>query len=187
MITRRGVIGAALAGVATAPALAAAHLSEDGLYQMDWYLESFLDLSDDLKAATAEGKRFAILWGLRNCPACRIMHQVYLADPAVEGFIRTHFSILHLNIPGAGRSRISRRIAADGESAGRPIRDHGNAGGSVLPRLGRDAGRAAATRAKSTGWRRCPSASSSWRSSGRFSRIAVEHRPPKRHANCHSV
>ena len=101
MITRRGVIGAALAGVATAPALAAARLSEDGLYQMDWYLESFLDLSDDLKAAKAEGKRFAILWGLRNCPACRIMHQVYLADPAVEGFIRTHFSILHLNILGA--------------------------------------------------------------------------------------
>lgn len=101
MITRRGVIGVALAGVATSPAFAAARLSEDGLYQMEWYLESFLDLSDDLSAATAEGKRFAILWGLRNCPACRVMHQVYLADPAVETFIRTHFSILHLNILGA--------------------------------------------------------------------------------------
>lgn len=101
MVTRRGVIGLLLAGLSVRSVAAAARLSEDGLYQMDWYLESFLDLSEDLRAATVDEKHFAILWGLRNCPACRVMHQVYLADPAVETFVRSNFAILHLNILGA--------------------------------------------------------------------------------------
>jgi hypothetical protein len=84
-----------------APASAKARLSEDGLYQLDWYLDSFLDLAEDLGAATRDGKRFAILWGLRNCPACRRMHEVHLADPATEAYIRANFAVLHLNILGA--------------------------------------------------------------------------------------
>jgi thioredoxin-related protein len=91
-----------LAGVASnAPALARAALGEDGLYHLDWYLESFLDLAEDLAAATAKGKRFAILWGLKGCPACRRMHMVHLAEPRIESYLRSHFEILHLNILGA--------------------------------------------------------------------------------------
>jgi thioredoxin-related protein len=100
MITRRSLLASTVVAL-SAPALAKAKLGEDGLYQEDWYLESFLDLAEDLTNASQAGKRFAILWGLRNCPACRRMHEVHLADPAIEGYIRDNFAVLHLNILGA--------------------------------------------------------------------------------------
>jgi thioredoxin-related protein len=83
------------------PAVAAARLGEDGLYHLDWYLESFLDLGEDLAAATARGKCFAIMWGLKGCPACKRMHLVHFADPAIEAYVRDNFDILHLNYIGA--------------------------------------------------------------------------------------
>ncbi len=101
MITRRGLLASTLVTLSAAPALAKAKLGEDGLYQEDWYLESFLDLAEDLTNASQGDKRFAILWGLRNCPACRRMHEVHLADPAIEAYIRDNFAVLHLNILGA--------------------------------------------------------------------------------------
>jgi thioredoxin-related protein len=99
MLNRRGLLGAAL--LAPSPAQGAARLGEDGLYQHDWYLESFLDLAEDLAAATAAGKRLAVMWGLKGCPACRRMHEVHLADPATEAYIRANFEVLHLNHIGA--------------------------------------------------------------------------------------
>lgn len=101
MITRRGLLASAAAMAGPARAMAEARLGEDGLYQLDWYLESFLDLGEDLAGASRDGKRFAILWGLRNCPACRRMHEVHLADPTTEAYIRDNFAVLHLNILGA--------------------------------------------------------------------------------------
>ena len=101
MITRRSLLANTLVAMAAAPALAKARLGDDGLYQEDWYLESFLDLAEDLANASQNGKRFVILWGLRNCPACRRMHEVHLADPAIESYIRDNFAVLHLNILGA--------------------------------------------------------------------------------------
>jgi hypothetical protein len=105
MITRRSLTAAAFATLSAPflalPARSKAQLSEDGLYQLDWYLESFLDIADDLTTAAHDGKRFAILWGLRNCPACRRMHEVHLADAATVSYIRDNFAILHLNILGA--------------------------------------------------------------------------------------
>ncbi|MGQ0675459.1 MAG: thioredoxin family protein, partial [Rhodospirillales bacterium] len=92
----------ALAALGAAfPARAKAKLGEDGLYQMDWYVESFLELADDFAAAARRGKRFAVLWGLRGCPACRRMHEVHFADPAIAGYVRENFDIVHLNILGA--------------------------------------------------------------------------------------
>lgn len=104
VITRRhalAAIGLGVAGLRTAPASAKATLGDDGLYQMDWYLESFLDLSEDLTGATAKGKRFAVMWGLKGCPACKRMHESYMTDPKIETYIRDNFEILHLNHIGA--------------------------------------------------------------------------------------
>jgi thioredoxin-related protein len=104
MLTRRSLLASAGAGLLAAhmtPAHAAARLGEDGLYQLDWYLESFLDFADDLAAATAKGKRFAVMWGLKGCPACRQMHLVHFADPKIEAYVRDNFEILHLNFIGA--------------------------------------------------------------------------------------
>lgn len=104
MLTRRQTIaalGLGTFGLGSGAARAAAKLGEDGLYHMDWYLESFLDLPDDLAASTAKGKRFAILWGLKGCPACKRMHEVHLQDPKIAAYIRDNFEILHLNHIGA--------------------------------------------------------------------------------------
>jgi thioredoxin-related protein len=94
-------IGLAVVALRVPPASAKATLGDDGLYQMDWYLESFLDLSEDLAGATVKGKRFAIMWGLKGCPACKRMHESYMTDPRVENYIRDNFEILHLNHIGS--------------------------------------------------------------------------------------
>ena len=46
-------------------------MTDDGFYREDWFLESFLELADDLAAATATNKRLAIMRELRGCPYCR--------------------------------------------------------------------------------------------------------------------
>ena len=103
-LTRReaiAVAGAGLMALRAAPALAKAKLGDDGLYQMDWYLESFLDLTEDLNGATAKGKRFAVMWGMKGCPGCKRLHESYMADPKIEAYIRDNFEILHLNFLGS--------------------------------------------------------------------------------------
>lgn len=98
--SRRSLFGLPLA-LAAAPAAAAVRLGDDGLYQQDWYLDSFLDLAEDAVAAAAEGKHFAVEWGQRGCPFCKTLHTVYFADPAIEGPIRDAFVIVHLDLNGA--------------------------------------------------------------------------------------
>ncbi len=102
MLTRRDMIvaSAALASLPTR-AQAASGPSEDGLYHQDWFLDSFLDFSEDLAAAHAKGKRFAVLWGLKGCPACKRMHEEHFSDAGLVDYIRARFDILHLNILGA--------------------------------------------------------------------------------------
>jgi thioredoxin-related protein len=94
-------IGVAALGLRVAPGLAKPVLGDDGLYHLDWYLQSFLDLPEDLSGATDKNKRFAIMWGLKGCPACKRMHEVHLSDPTIESYIHDNFEILHLNHIGA--------------------------------------------------------------------------------------
>lgn len=104
-LTRRRLLGGA-AGLAGAmlgadSAAAAAHLGEDGLYTQDWYVDSFLDLAEDLAAATAQGRHFALQWSQRGCIYCKTLHTSYFADPAIEGPIKAAFDIVHLDLFGA--------------------------------------------------------------------------------------
>ncbi|NVN85247.1 MAG: thioredoxin fold domain-containing protein [Rhodopseudomonas sp.] len=103
-LTRRhaiATIAAAGLGLRAAPSLARPVLGDDGLYQLDWYLQSFLDLPEDLAGATDKRKRFAIMWGLKGCPFCKRMHEVHMMDPTIEVYIRDNFEVLHLNHIGA--------------------------------------------------------------------------------------
>jgi thioredoxin-related protein len=76
-------------------------LTEDGLYTESWFLESFLDLRDDLEEARTGGKRFAIMWELKGCPYCKETHFVNLQDPEIRAFAETNFLILQLNLQGS--------------------------------------------------------------------------------------
>ena len=100
MLTRRGLIGGA-AAIAAATSARAAILTDDGLYRQPWFLESFLELADDLGAAAGSGKRFAVMWELRGCPYCREMHLTNFARPDIADYVRSNFDILQLNIIGA--------------------------------------------------------------------------------------
>jgi thioredoxin-related protein len=105
-LTRRTLLaGAASLGTSLA-ALGAARadepiLTDDGLYKQPWFLESFLDLSDDLEGAAKEGKRFAIMWELKGCPYCKETHFVNFAQPKISDYIKNNFEILQLNIIGS--------------------------------------------------------------------------------------
>ena len=101
MLTRRGLIGGVAAVGLAAPARAAAILTDDGLYRQPWFLESFLELGDDLQGATTAGKRFALLWELRGCPYCKETHLVNFARPDIENYIKENFEILQLNLIGS--------------------------------------------------------------------------------------
>ena len=105
MLSRRSfLVGSAIGGLALrsgTKALAEAILTEDGLYRQPWFLESLLELADDLEGATENGKRLAIMWELRGCPYCKETHLVNFAKPEIENFVKERFDILQLNIIGA--------------------------------------------------------------------------------------
>lgn len=104
MISRRTMLAGSTALLAPFPRLAAASdlkLNDDGLYTKPWFLESFLELPDDLKEATGKSKRLVIMWELKGCPYCKNIHEINLADPAIETFIKDKFEVLQLNIIGS--------------------------------------------------------------------------------------
>lgn len=75
--------------------------NEGGMYTQPWFLESFLDLGEDLAEAASKGKRFAIIWEQRGCPYCRETHVVNFGLPEIRNFIKSNFTILQLDIHGA--------------------------------------------------------------------------------------
>lgn len=75
-------------------------MGDDGLYHQAWFLNTFMDLREDLAASQAEGKRFAIVFEQAGCPYCRDMHTVNLADPALNAWIRERYNILQVNLWG---------------------------------------------------------------------------------------
>lgn len=104
MLSRRALLtGSAASGLCLlhAGAHAEAILTEDGFYREPWFLESFLELADDLAAAHEKNKRLAIIWELRGCPYCKETHLVNFAKPEITNFITKNFEILQLNIVGS--------------------------------------------------------------------------------------
>ena len=76
-------------------------LTDDGLYKEPWFLESFLELADDLEAAHKQGKRFVIMWELKGCPYCKETHFVNFARGDISDYIKANFEVLQLNIIGS--------------------------------------------------------------------------------------
>ena len=108
MIERRGFLGLGLGlagsalGTTVRPAAAEAPvLNDDGLYEQPFFVQSFLDLAEDLELAADSGKRFAVMWELRGCPYCKETHLVNFADPEIRDFVSGNFDILQLNLVGS--------------------------------------------------------------------------------------
>jgi thioredoxin-related protein len=120
MLSRRAlmVAGGSFA-LAAGPAGAAAFMTEDGFYREDWFLDSFLDLADDLKSTVAGGKLLAVIWEQAGCPYCRDTHLVNFAQKRVVDYIRDHFEMIELDLHGSrvvtdfdGEKLGERRLAA---------------------------------------------------------------------------
>jgi thioredoxin-related protein len=75
--------------------------TEDGMYKQPWFLETFLELSDDHAEASQAGKRFVVMWEQKGCPYCKEMHEVNFARPEIHEYIRDHFAVLQLNLWGS--------------------------------------------------------------------------------------
>ncbi len=101
MLSRRDLLAAlpVAAVLAARPGLAA-RISDDGLHVQDWFLDSFLDLKQEIEDAAAKGKRVALSFEQRGCIFCAEMHEKHLADPAISGYIRQHFEMIQLNLFG---------------------------------------------------------------------------------------
>lgn len=76
-------------------------LTDDGIYKQPWFLESFLDLAEDLEDARKGGKRFVVMWELKGCPYCKETHFVNFAKPEISDYVKTNFEVLQLNIIGS--------------------------------------------------------------------------------------
>ncbi len=99
-----GLLTAAI--VAAGPARAAEppkepSIGDNGLYTQPWFLQSFLDLREDLEEAAAKGKRFAIFWEQKGCPYCKETHLVNLANPEIAAYVQANFVVLQLDLHGS--------------------------------------------------------------------------------------
>ena len=141
MTTRRNLlIGAAsLAVLGAARARAEPILTDDGLYKEPWFLESFLELADDLEGAHKEGKRFVIMWELKGCPYCKETHFVNFAQSRHRRLHQGEFrgaATQHHRLAQGDRFR---RHGTVGKGAGREIWRALHADLPVFPGTGRPA------------------------------------------------
>lgn len=95
--------GVGVAGLALLPSLASAAVAtnDDGLHVQPWFMETFLDLREDLGEMAAEGKRLAVLFEQRGCPYCRELHEVNLQKKQIVEYLTSNFGILQLNLWGS--------------------------------------------------------------------------------------
>jgi thioredoxin-related protein len=102
MLSRRALMmaGGGLA-LAAGPVRAAAVMTDDGFYREDWFLDSFLELADDLKSTAAAGKQLAVIWEQAGCPYCRDMHLINFAQRSIEDYVRDHFEVIELDLHGS--------------------------------------------------------------------------------------
>lgn len=103
-LSRRGFLaGCAVAAMAPAQSSRAEspQLSEDGLYQQPWFLRSFLDLREDFRGARSAGKTFAVLWELKGCLFCKLLHTENFANSKIAAYARENFEFLQLNFVGS--------------------------------------------------------------------------------------
>ena len=108
-MSRRALIGllTLLAGALSALPASAEELlpeptvADTGLHEQDWFLQSFLDVGEDLAEAQANGKGLVIIFEQAGCPYCREMHQVNLRQSAIVEQVKATFDVLQLDLRGS--------------------------------------------------------------------------------------
>lgn len=87
--------------VASAAAAAAAEVGDNGLHVQPWFHDSFLEFTDDLADATADGKDLIVIIEQNGCPYCREMHEVNFARDDISSYIQDNYYVVQLDMWGA--------------------------------------------------------------------------------------
>ena len=146
-------------------------LNDDGLYTQPWFLQSFLDLGEDLAEAAGNGKRLAVIWEQKGCPYCKEMHLVNFADPEINSYVRENFEVLQLNIHGLRETVDFDGEVLDERSMARALGHPLHADRPLLPRgPGRGRGQRWGSRRRSRACRVTSSRRTSWRCSASCAR-----------------
>lgn len=67
----------------------------------DWFKRSFLDLQEDLKESTDNGKKGLIVYfGQKRCPYCQMLIDVNFGQKEIENYTREHFDLVPIDIWG---------------------------------------------------------------------------------------
>ncbi len=74
---------------------------DSGLYTQDWFLESFLELKEDLQSARENNKFLAIIFEQRGCPYCRALHEKNFANEKIKSYLKNNFDVLQLDLWGS--------------------------------------------------------------------------------------
>lgn len=64
----------------------------------DWFKVSFLDLREDLREASAAGKRLVVYFGQRHCAYCEALMQVDFGKEDIVEYTRRHFDVVPVDI-----------------------------------------------------------------------------------------
>jgi thioredoxin-related protein len=101
LFSRRNILTGAAALLAGLPAAyAAPGLDMDGLYVEPWLTQTSGDLSADFASASKSGKNFVLLWEMRGCPWCKLLHLETFARADIATYLRENFSTVRLNLRG---------------------------------------------------------------------------------------
>jgi thioredoxin-related protein len=83
-----------------------------------WFKQSFLDIREDVKEASADNKRVVLFFGQNGCPYCKKLIEVNLSSQKIAAYMRERFDVIALNIVGAretewldGRTRTEKELA----------------------------------------------------------------------------
>lgn len=79
---------------------AAAQADAGELLDEPWLLRSFLDLREDFANAAKAGRNFVIVWEMRGCPYCKLLHGSF-KEPRISAYIQANFDVLQLDLLGS--------------------------------------------------------------------------------------
>jgi len=96
-----GAMGSFIPAASSAAEGPEPEVADNGLFIENWFVNSFLELSDDLAAAAEKGKHFAVLFEQRGYPYCRELHRVNFTRPEIRNFLLKNYSVLQLDMWGS--------------------------------------------------------------------------------------
>ncbi len=66
----------------------------------DWFKVSFLDFSEDIDEAAADGKRLALYFWQAGCPYCNQLWEHNMAVPGIQENFKSNFDVVAINMWG---------------------------------------------------------------------------------------